>query len=155
MNHYMQVWSSQRCSMKVLWATDWSFMWIYVQGKPFQYVLYRAKDIMIRSTAIDVCTKRLILKEKFGDQVGILRIQPSCTRPSRVLAVSSNGFSPAEPWRRVEAQAILSPVSDPSPTTSEKVRGQILIILMFLWSTYKFGKFCIDYFSMRSLSDVN
>lgn len=92
------------------------------------------KDIMIRSTANDVHTRR-IFKDKFGDQIEIFRVRPSeSTRPTRWSAraraarsdgsrVKPRGFTKPEPERRSEtaARALLTPVSDPTPTT-KKVR---------------------------------
>ncbi|KAL0348729.1 UNVERIFIED_CONTAM: Pyruvate, phosphate dikinase, chloroplastic [Sesamum angustifolium] len=92
------------------------------------------KDILIRSTANDVYTRR-ILKEKYGDQIDLLRVNPSRTRvsrwSSRALAtlchgsrIESSGFTRPEPGRREPtppAQAILTPVSDPTPTTKKRV----------------------------------
>ncbi|KAL0388732.1 UNVERIFIED_CONTAM: Pyruvate, phosphate dikinase, chloroplastic [Sesamum radiatum] len=92
------------------------------------------KDILIRSTANDVYTRR-ILKERYGDQIDLLRVNPSRTRvsrwSSRALAtrchgsrMESSGFTRPEPGRREPtppAQAILTPVSDPTPTTKKRV----------------------------------
>ncbi|XP_020553015.1 pyruvate, phosphate dikinase, chloroplastic isoform X1 [Sesamum indicum] len=92
------------------------------------------KDILIRSTANDVYTRR-ILKEKYGDQIDLLGVNPSRTRVSRWSSraratrchgsrMEASGFTRPEPGRREPtppAQAILTPVSDPTPTTKKRV----------------------------------
>ncbi|KAL0414674.1 UNVERIFIED_CONTAM: Pyruvate, phosphate dikinase, chloroplastic [Sesamum radiatum] len=92
------------------------------------------KDMLIRSTANDVYTRR-ILKEKYGDQIDLLRVNPSRTRVSRWSSrarasrchgsrIQASGFTRPEPGRREPtppAQAILTPVSDPTPTTKKRV----------------------------------
>ncbi|KAK6130390.1 hypothetical protein DH2020_035895 [Rehmannia glutinosa] len=91
------------------------------------------KDILIRSTLNDVCTRR-VLKEKYGDQIDFLRVHPSPTRTSRwsiqIRAtrdrgsrIEPSGFEKSEARRRetpVPVQALLTPVSDhPTPTTKK------------------------------------
>ncbi|KAL8524835.1 hypothetical protein ACS0TY_014447 [Phlomoides rotata] len=80
------------------------------------------KDIMIRSTANDVRTRRILKKEKlYGDQIEVLRVQPCSSIASRCSA-GARGF---QPKRRSDpplpAQALLTPVSDPTPTTKKRV----------------------------------
>ncbi|PIN07985.1 Pyruvate, phosphate dikinase [Handroanthus impetiginosus] len=94
------------------------------------------KDILIRPTAnYEVYTRSRVLKEKYADQVDLLRVSPSSTRPSwwfrRARATRSHGsrnrasgFTEPEPRGRegpIPPQAILTPVSDPTPTTEKRV----------------------------------
>ncbi|KAL3812748.1 hypothetical protein ACJIZ3_014016 [Penstemon smallii] len=92
------------------------------------------KEMLIRSSANDVYTRR-ILKEKYADQINVFRVHPSSIRVSRWSArvratrcrgsrAKPNGFYKTEVRRReltLPAQAILSPVSDPTPTTKKRV----------------------------------
>lgn len=80
------------------------------------------KDILIRSTASDVHTRKII-KEKFGDQIDLLRAHPCPTRWSRVARATRchGGLAKPEPRRRSRAQALLTPVSDPTSTTNKRV----------------------------------
>ncbi|KAK6117349.1 hypothetical protein DH2020_048940 [Rehmannia glutinosa] len=92
------------------------------------------KDILIRSTLNDVCTRRIVLKEKYGDQIDLLRVRPSPTRTSRWSSqvratrdrgsrIEPSGFEKSEARRRetpLPVQALLTPVSDhPTPTTKK------------------------------------
>lgn len=86
------------------------------------------KDMLIRSTTSDVHIRNLI-KEKFGDRIDQFRARP---RPSRWSGgaratrchgsrIEPSGFVKSEPGSRLRARALLTPVSDPTPTT-KKVR---------------------------------
>ncbi|KAK6130417.1 hypothetical protein DH2020_035827 [Rehmannia glutinosa] len=92
------------------------------------------KDILIRSTLNDVCTRRILLKEKYADQIDLLRAHPSPSRASRWSSrvratrdrgsrIEPSGFEKPEPRRRetpVPVQALLTPVSDhPTPATKK------------------------------------
>ncbi|KAK4425792.1 Pyruvate, phosphate dikinase, chloroplastic [Sesamum alatum] len=86
------------------------------------------KDILIRSTANDVYTRRILKHQKHGDQIDLLRLSRRSTRarPTRCRGsrIESSGFTRPEPGTRhptPPAQAILTPVSDPTPTTKKRV----------------------------------
>lgn len=83
------------------------------------------KDILRRSGANDVCTRRIVVKEKYGaDKIDLNRwcgrARATWSRGSRIRA---SGFSKPEPRGREAPssppQAILTPVSDPTPTTKK------------------------------------
>lgn len=91
--------------------------------------------MFIKSITDDVYTRRL-LKGKYGDQFDILRANPSSIQVSRWSyggggrvswcqdsRMKANGFSNPKPKRRepslIRSRAILTPVSDPAPTTKK------------------------------------
>lgn len=93
------------------------------------------KDMLIRYPTSDGCTRR-ILKDNFRDQIDVLKVNSSWIRAGRwSIRVRANGdndsrnkpngFTKPEPRSRRKptflAQAILSPVSDPTPTTQKRV----------------------------------
>ncbi|KAK4477975.1 hypothetical protein RD792_017240 [Penstemon davidsonii] len=107
--------------------------------------------MLIRSSANDVYTRR-ILKEKYADQSDVFRVHPSSIRVSRwstrVRATrcrgsraKPNGFNKTEVRRRdltLPAQAILSPVSDTTPTTKKNYLSVKMVVAMK--RVFTFGK---------------
>lgn len=87
------------------------------------------KDILMRSTANDAYARKL-MHEKFGDQVDLLRVHPRPIRASwwtqasggcHGSRIEASGFVKPKTGSRLRAQAVLTPISDPTSTT-KKVR---------------------------------
>ncbi|XP_057771887.1 pyruvate, phosphate dikinase 2 isoform X1 [Salvia miltiorrhiza] len=84
------------------------------------------KDILIRSTTSEVYTRKLI-KEKF--EVDQPRAHPRPTSAGRWARavrchgsrIEPSGLAEPEPGSKLRAQAILTPVSDPTSTTKKRV----------------------------------
>ncbi|GER30165.1 pyruvate phosphate dikinase family protein [Striga asiatica] len=69
------------------------------------------KDVFIRSTAYKWCTRVLLVKEKYADQIYFLRAHPQATGGSSAKPI---GFKKAN-----HVRAILTPLSEPTPTTKK------------------------------------
>ncbi|KZV56175.1 Pyruvate orthophosphate dikinase isoform 1 [Dorcoceras hygrometricum] len=82
--------------------------------------------MLIRCTASDVYT-RTTLKDKYVDQIDLLRVHTSRARvsqrpsPDRATWCNGSGIKLAKAVPRTRAQAVLSPVSDPTPATTKRV----------------------------------
>lgn len=87
------------------------------------------KDMLIRSTTSDVHSRKLI-NEKFGDRIDQFRARPRPGRWSRGdraarchgSRIDPSGLVKSKPGSRLRTRALLTPVSDPTPTT-KKVRS--------------------------------
>lgn len=87
------------------------------------------KDMLIRSTTSDVHIRKLI-NEKFGDRIDQFRARPHPSRWSggdraarcHGSRIELSGLVKSELRSRLRARALLTPVSDPTPTT-KKVRS--------------------------------
>lgn len=82
--------------------------------------------MLIRCTANDVHT-RITLKEKYADQIDLLRVHPCRFRvsrrssPDRANWCHGSRIRLTKPEPRKRARAVLSPVSDPTPATTKRV----------------------------------
>ncbi|KAL1548529.1 pyruvate, phosphate dikinase [Salvia divinorum] len=85
------------------------------------------KDILIRSTASEVHARKTI-KEKLGARIQVDQLRPhprpirwARSAPCHGSRIESSGFEKPEPGSRLRAEALLTPVSDPTSTTNKRV----------------------------------
>ncbi|CAA0807092.1 Pyruvate- phosphate dikinase 1- chloroplastic [Striga hermonthica] len=77
------------------------------------------KDVFIRSNAYEGCTRVLLVKEKYADQIYFLRAHPRASR-GRASGCRGSRAKPIGFEKANHARAVLTPLSESTPTTTAK-----------------------------------